>query len=94
MPRLCYQNFGRGCDSFSFCALFAEAWKLKQAPIKAVTGLTYLRLLSPAPKRKELESTPLKLAQSFSGEEIVYFHQRYQDKCRDCHLDEDEQYHL
>ena len=102
---------------FSFCALFAEAWKcsmtmhniitgfeatgiypldrskLKQAPIKDVTdqtGLTYLPLLSPAPKRKE--GTPF--VPSFSGEEMVRFHQRYQEEMRDCHLDEDERYHL
>lgn len=67
--------------------------KLKQQPAKAKadnTGLSYLPLLSPAPKRKG--GTPS--VPSFSSKEMTLFHERYQAEMKDCQPDEDERYRV
>ena len=57
---------------------------------KEESGLVYIPLLSPAPKRNQ----KLPLMPSFSLEEIESFHSRYQKETKDCSTESDKRYRL
>ena len=57
---------------------------------KEESGLVYIPLLSPAPKRNQ----KLPLMPSFSLEEIKSFHSRYQKETKDCSTESDKRYRL
>ena len=67
------------------CSVYVSLGKPKEE-----SGLVYIPLLSPAPKRNQ----KLPLMPSFSLEEIESFHSRYQEETNDCSTESDKRYRL